>query len=87
VRGRDCAPPPVIVRVLGARQAVQGIAQIARPRRGVLLGGAVIDVVHAVSMVALAVLDPRHRRLASTSAAAAIGSAALGVAGAPAGRR
>lgn len=61
------------IRVLGLRH----LAQHAAGRRGNgLLAGPELDAVHAVSMTALAVVSPRYRRSALTSAAVASGFAA-----------
>ena len=67
-----------VVRVLGARQLVQGLVTLAAPRRGVLIGGAVVDATHGASMVALAAASSRFRHGAATSGAAAGLSAVLG---------
>jgi hypothetical protein len=77
-------PPVVLVRVLGARQLVQELVVLAAPSRRVLVGAAATDVMHAVSMVAAALLWPEYRRPALTSAAVATGSAGLAAAAAPA---
>jgi hypothetical protein len=76
-------PPVVLVRVLGARQLVQELVVLAAPSRRVLVGAAATDVMHAVSMVAAALVWPEYRRPALTSAAAATGSAGLAAAAAP----
>jgi hypothetical protein len=62
---RDCA----VARVLGARHLLQAgvtaAAQLADPGDSVVLGGgAAADLVHASTMVALGVVDPRARRAA-----------------------
>lgn len=72
------SPSPVIVQVLGARQLLQGVAVMARPGRRLLLGGSVVDVLHAGSMLAAARWWPRYRQPALTSAAVAAGSAVVG---------
>ena len=73
------SPNPVIVRWLGARQLVQGVAVVARPtRRFLLAGGSVVDALHAASMVAAARWWPRYRQPALASAAVAAGSAVVG---------
>ena len=64
----------VAIRVLGLRH----LAQHAAARRGHgLLAGPELDVVHALSMTALAVVSPRYRRSALTSAAVATGFAVV----------
>jgi hypothetical protein len=67
------------VRLLGARQVVQASVSAARPMREVLVLGAVVDGLHAASMVGLAVGVRRYRRPAMASAAIA---AAFTIAGA-----
>ncbi len=64
------------VRVLGVRHLAQGVAQASAPGLGqrFFVG---VDVVHAASMVWLAIIDERRRRPALVSAAAAAGAAAL----------
>lgn len=80
---RGGALPPIgVVRVLGVRLAVQGLAEFARPNRFVLGGGAVANALHAASMVAAARLVPHLRRSEWTSAALATLAAALGTAAA-----
>ncbi len=75
VSGPDDAPPPVIVRVLGGRELLQGIAVGARPSRAVLGAGILVDTSHAISMVAAAWVFPQYRRSAAVSAAVAGASA------------
>jgi hypothetical protein len=60
-----------VVRVLGTRDLVQAAVTYVRPSRAVLVGGAVVDSLHAISMVALAVASPRNRRAGGTSAVVA----------------
>lgn len=73
------SPSPVIVRVLGARQLLQGVAVVACPGGRLLLtGGSVVDALHAGSMLAAARWWPRYRRPALASAAAAGTSAVVG---------
>ncbi len=83
---RRAPPPGWVVRVLGARQLVQGIALTVRPGRAMLTLGACIDATHATSMVALAVLDRSRRRLATCSALQAGVFAVLGAQAARANR-
>ena len=64
------------VRVLGARYVVQSVGGRWLHRAWVPEADAAIDVVHALTMLGLAVLVPRHRRLALVSAALATGFAA-----------
>ncbi|WP_331559918.1 hypothetical protein [Actinomycetospora sp.] len=78
--GREVA----VVRVLGARHVVQGIAGLAGPGRGWPVLGATVDGLHAASMAGVAVLDREHRRAATASALVAL---AFAVVGGWAGRR
>jgi hypothetical protein len=77
-------PPRWVVRLLGARGLVQQAAVVIAPTRRLVLGGAVVDGLHAATMVLTAAVSPRHRRAAGISAAAATASALLAVATAPA---
>ena len=74
--GNDSAGTRRVVRVLGARYIVQATAGALARRPWVPAADASVDVIHAASMVGLAALAPRHRRLALTSLAAAIAFAA-----------
>jgi hypothetical protein len=78
-------PPTWVVRLLGGRLVAQHALVLARPAHGTVLAGAVVDVLHAASMVAVAALGRRYRRPAAVSAAAAAVSAAVGMATAPRG--
>lgn len=60
------------VRVLGARYVLQAAGGLLVDRPWVSVADASVDVVHAVSMVGLAVWAPQHRRLALTSAVVAV---------------
>jgi hypothetical protein len=64
-----------VARVLGARVLVQTVVMVARPDRRVFAASAVVDGMHAASMVALAAEADRYRRVALVSAAAATLSA------------
>jgi len=68
----------LLARVLGVRHLAQAVPQLAVPGTGARLLASV-DVIHAASMVALAVLSPRERRVALTSAAAAGALAVMGL--------
>jgi len=59
------------VRVLGARYVLQSVGGRWLHRAWVPEADAAVDVIHALSMIGLAVLLPRHRRLALVSAAMA----------------
>lgn len=57
-----------IVRLLGVRQLAQVLLGMWWPTPGVARIGAGVDAAHACSMVGLALLDRKHRRLASIDA-------------------
>lgn len=81
--GRACG----VARVLGARHLVQaGItaaSQLKAPDSPVVRGGGVaVDLVHASTMVALGVVDPRARRAALIDAAVETALAVAGTAAA-----
>jgi hypothetical protein len=72
-------PNLMIVRVLGGRQVLQGIAVLASPDRSlVTTGGSITDLLHAASMVAAAIVWPRYRRPALVSATIAGASTVAG---------
>jgi hypothetical protein len=81
--GADRSGPPTwVVRVLGGRLLAQNALVWAVPARGVLLGGAAIDGLHALSMLAAAARWPGCRRAAVVSGVTAAATAAAGVAAA-----
>jgi hypothetical protein len=65
------------LRVLGVRELVQSAVTLAAPRPAVVRAGAVIDALHVLSMLPVAVASRRYRRPALTSAAATTAWAAL----------
>jgi hypothetical protein len=67
-----------LARGLGARQLAEALLLRRRPGPRPLLAGAGVDLLHAASMLALALGSRRHRRTALTSAATA---SAFGLAG------
>ena len=67
-----------VARILGARHMAQAVLTLWRPRPAVFLAGAGIDACHAVSMVALAVCDPRMRRAGLADALTATAFTATG---------
>lgn len=75
----------LVARVLGARQLVQAgvLARVPRPRWWA--AGAVVDALHAASMIALSRLGTgsAHRRLAAGDARSAALLAAGGLVGVP----
>jgi hypothetical protein len=76
-------PPTWLVRLLGGRTLAQHGLVLVRPSRGVVLGGAAVDALHALSMVGAAAVWPQYRRPALVSAGMAGASAALALATAP----
>ena len=64
-------------RILGGRYVVQSSAGLLEQRPWVPEVDAAVDGVHALTMVGLAVVSARHRRVALVSAAAAVVFAAL----------
>jgi hypothetical protein len=67
------------VRLLGGRQLGQALLTSLAPTAEVAAAGAVVDGIHAVSMLALAVHSTRWRRAAVTEALVATGLAGVGV--------
>jgi len=80
-------PPSWLVRLLGLRVVLQQSVVLAVPTRRVVLLGAAVDGLHALSMVAAAACWPAYRRAAGVSAAVAAASAVLEWTTAPADRR
>lgn len=78
--GGHRTPDDAIVRILGGRQLVQGTAQVIDPTPGLVVAGIAVDVLHASSMIVLAVVWPRYRRVAVSSAAIATATAVAGAA-------
>ncbi|MFF5111295.1 SDR family oxidoreductase [Streptosporangium sp. NPDC000509] len=70
--GRRSRGAKVVARLLGARQLGQAAWSGLRPSRSVLAGGAVIDLVHAGTAVALGVVDGRWRHVALSDAGVAL---------------
>jgi hypothetical protein len=64
-----------VVRVLGGRYLLQGLAQMSYPTRAVLRLSCAADCLHAASMAAPALLSPRYRRASCVSLAMALISA------------
>ncbi len=85
VPGRP-APHVAVLRVLGARQLVQGAVLLARPTPQVVRGAAVVDGLHALSMVPV-LLHPRYRRAALVSLLLGVAASALALATAEAADR
>jgi hypothetical protein len=72
----DGVGPRVATRILGARYVVQSAAGVGLRQRPLPMLDGAVDLAHAASMLGAAKLFPRHRRLALTSAAVAVGFAA-----------
>jgi hypothetical protein len=69
----------VVVRILGTRHLLQAGAVATTPdHRDALAVGSVVDALHAISMVALAAVDRRRRRLAVADAGVATAFALAG---------
>ncbi|MEU8265552.1 SDR family oxidoreductase [Sphaerisporangium sp. NPDC049002] len=71
--GRRDRTVEIVARLLGARQLGQAAMSGLRPSRSLLVGGAVIDLVHAATALALGTVDDRWRRVALADAAIALG--------------
>ncbi len=70
---------------LALRDLTQGALLVARPDPAAAEAGAVVDVLHALSMLPVLALAPRYRRAATVSAGAAttwVALAAVAVGGA-----
>lgn len=79
VAGDGTAPAAWVLRLLGARLVVQGLALLIDPGRGMAKAGAAVDTVHGLSMAAMAAGSRRYRRAALISAVAAVASAGAAV--------
>ncbi len=77
--GGEQTPPTWVVRVLGLRQLLQGIAVGMRPTRAVIGIGVAVDLSHAVTMAAACRLLPRYRHSAILSGTVAAASAVAGI--------
>jgi hypothetical protein len=66
----------VMCQILGARSIVQALFPQSAPA-GRFATGPTLDVLHALSMVGLAVVSERYRRMAIANAAEAFAIAAL----------
>ncbi len=64
------------VRVLGVRHLAQGTVQVLVPNR-MRAALVVVDLLHVLTMLPVAVLDERRRRPAALTAAVALASAGL----------
>ena len=68
-----------VIRLLGARQLLQAVAAERRPTSSVLAAGAVVDGLHATTMVVLSWRERPWRRAALQEALLAFVLAAAGV--------
>ena len=64
-------------RILGARYVVQSSLGLVDQKPWVSTTDATVDLVHALTMIGLAGVSPRHRRVALVSAGCAVGFAVL----------
>lgn len=73
VLGARMKPPSmvVIIRALGARHVVQSVGTIVLDSSRVRRVGGAVDVLHALSMIAVGIARPQHRRLALVDATVA----------------
>lgn len=76
--GGRTPPHRWVIRLLGARSLVQGTVTVAVPDAPIVAAGAVVDAVHAASMIVVGVLSESHRRAAALSAMVAAGCSAAG---------
>jgi peptidoglycan/LPS O-acetylase OafA/YrhL len=64
-------------RVLAARHVAQAAVLAARPTRRADAASAAVDALHGLTMIVLAVVSPRYRRPAATSACVAVAFATV----------
>jgi hypothetical protein len=80
--GRDSSRAAITVaRVLGARHLLQAAVTTAAPTPRVVAFGTVVDSLHAVQQLTLAVVSPRWRAAALVDTAIAVALAAAPVSG------
>ncbi|GIF42655.1 hypothetical protein [Actinoplanes xinjiangensis] len=80
--GRDASRAAITVaRVLGARHLLQAAVTMAAPTPRVVAFGAVVDALHAVQQLTLAVVSPRWRAAALVDTAIAVALAAAPASG------
>lgn len=68
-----------VARVLGARQVIQATITSLRPTRVIMSLGVLVDALHGLSMLGLALIDKRYRRAALTEATLAGTFAGIGL--------
>lgn len=79
--GRELSPGERrVIRVLGVRQITQAVASGRVPSPAVVSIGTEVDLVHAASLIGLAIHDRSHRRIAIVGASIAGGFAFAGAA-------
>ncbi len=81
------APAATVVRILGARELLQGVAVAVHPARPVVRIGIFVDLSHAATMAAAIGLFPRYRRPAALGGVLAAASAMAGTVALRRGRR
>ncbi len=72
-------PARAVARVLGARHLAEAVVTGRGRSRGLILAGAAVDAIHAVTFAALASLRPGRRKLALTNVTTASAFALAGV--------
>jgi hypothetical protein len=80
--GGRTPPHRWVIRLLGARSLVQGAVTAVVPDAPIVAAGAVVDGVHALSMIVVAALAEPQRRAAALSAVVAAGCSGAGTAAA-----
>lgn len=68
-----------VVQALGGRDLVQAAVCAVHPTAATFRLGVGVDLLHAASMVALAMVDPKYRRVATTQALTATAFAVAGM--------
>jgi hypothetical protein len=76
--GRDSRVAAAVARVLGARHLLQALTLDRTRSRGLLALGVAIDLLHGLSMLALATVSPSYRRATLLDATASGGWVASG---------
>ena len=77
--GPSDRPPEWVIRALGLRTFLQGVADLSWHSPAARHTGIGVDCAHAASMLAAALAWPAYRRAALLSASAAVLSAAVGI--------
>jgi hypothetical protein len=75
ISGSGAVPPQSIVKALGGRYLVQGVAEMLRPTPRTMWTSCAVDGLHAASMAAAALIWPRYRNAALASLLLAVTSA------------